>query len=373
MKPLRVGVDLLFVQPRRNAGCESYIRELLHEFSFCSSVDCYLFTNQSNHYSFDGYARSWRRICLVHGRNRLSRVLYQQFKLSSVALRERCDVLFCPGYLSPMRPLLPTVVTIHDTQFYDLRQMPWLQRLAYRSIIPRAAPRASAILTISEFSKSRILHHLKVSANKIHVTLLAGKRWPPNVTNRPPAEILQKYDITPPYVLSLSSVFAHKNFSGLIEGFQRFKQSDSQKTQLVIIGQVFPRQLTRVPEEVAASVRLTGYVPDEELAIIFAQASGFILASLYEGFGLPILEAMSFGLPVACSHAGSLPEVGGEAALYFDPQSPPSIALALEKLLSDHQIRHRLIEAASKNLKRFSWRRCAEETLQVLAGARQGQ
>jgi glycosyltransferase involved in cell wall biosynthesis len=362
---IRVGINLLGIQRGRSGGAENYVRELLEQMQFDSSLDLILFTNRVSHESFARYTRVQRVLCPVKGSRRTSRVMFEQFLLCAVARKHRCDVLFCPGYLSPLYPRLPTVVSVLDMNFRDIpmafsRSRLWLQEF----VIPRAARRADAVITISEFSRRRILQELGLEPSKVHVTHLAARTF--EVTSQPTVDAAPIQMLPERFIISVSgSSPPHKNIERLCKAFRRARESFVAPWELVCVGpkpSMFPSLAEPASEN---GIHLLGYVEEDELAKIYRRAQGFVLPSLYEGFGLPALEAMYAGLPVCCSNAASLPEVVGDAALLFDPLSESSIADALIRFVNDSALRQRLVVAGRSNLDRFSWRKCAEATAEV--------
>lgn len=360
----RVGIDLLGIQRGRSGGVETYIRELLRELPKDSELDILLFTSHANHQSFAEYDNVERVLCPVRGTRLVRRVVFEQLRLSGVARKHGCDLLYCPGYLSPIFPRLPTVVAIHDMNFRDIpasfsRTRRWLQEC----VIPGASRRASAVITMSEFSRRRILDELKLSPAKVHAIHLAARTF---AAAAPQIPAVTRWRLPKNFIISVSGASPpHKNIARLCRAFTRARASFNAPWELWCIGP---------PSEMMASLRIVGesdgirfpgYVEDRELAALYHHAGGFVLPSMYEGFGLPALEAMCAGLPVLCSNTASLPEVVGKAALLFDPYSEQSIANALVQFVNDDDLRTRLIMDGTNNLKRFSWSKCAAATAGV--------
>ena len=362
---IRLGVNLLCIQPGRNGGVETYVREILWHMRSDSEMELVLFTNHVNHQSFAEYGNVECILCPVHGSRRLLRVAYEQMLLSAKARKHGCQVLFCPGYLSPIFPMLPAVVAIHDMNFRDVpASLTPFARLLHELVIPRASHRADAVITISEFSRGRILQELGLNPQKIHVTHLAARTF--ETATAISADSLYRRSLPEHFMLCVSgSSPPHKNIMRLCSAFRRARAAFASPWELVCIGPK-PTMLASLGlGNGHDGIHFLGYVENGELAKIYRRAEGFVLPSLYEGFGLPTLEAMYAGLPVTCSNAASLPEVVGEAALLFDPRSEDSIADALVCFVNDPALRQRLILAGASNLKRFSWQKCAEATARV--------
>ncbi len=369
---LVVGVNLLFIQPERNLGTYTYVKNLLRAMASCPEVRIVLFTTARNHELISTDIPGETARCPVRGNKLIFRALYEQIFLSRKARKLGCDVLFCPGYLSPMWSQLPTVVTLHDMQFRDVPEIvPPIRRLAYSLIIPRAARRAARVIAVSHFSKSRIVKHLGLAEEKVIVTHEAPfKPLQAEVDKKQLEDVRQKFGLTKKYLLSVSSGLSHKNIPRLIASFHQCECPRKQDFEMVFVGSPPPTEQNTSEATSGSNVRFLGYLSDGELEAVYRGAYGFVLASYYEGFGLPVLEAMQFGVPVACSRAASLPEVAGEAAIYFDPFDTESIAQGLTALMQEQgQEREQRIASGYENLARFSWQACAEQTVAALRDA----
>ena len=358
--------------PGRNRGTETYIDGLLAEMGNLPNTNLLCLTNESNHHHYRQEMGLPCRAAPIDGRNRVTRLLYQQMAVGSVARETDADVLFCPLYLAPVRPALPTVVVIHDVNFRDIpASMPFGVRLTHRLLIPPTARAATRIVTVSAFSKQRIGKTLGTEEGKIAVIhegpLVMGERAAPCDWH----ELKKKYGIRGQCFLSISSGMPHKNIARLVRAFIEMKKRRPGDQQLVLLGH-------RLSPEIEATLRTaalredviaTGFVSASEKLSFLRNALAYCQPSLYEGFGLPALEAQSCGLPVAASTCASLPEVCGEGALYFDALSVESIADALLVLHDDPSRRQCLVRKGYENLRRFSWRTAATETRRVLAEA----
>ena len=253
------------------------------------------------------------------------------------------------------------IITIFDLSF--LRNPRWFLRsfyLYYKFLIPRIAREASKIITISEFSKKEIMCLLNVPEDKIHVIYCAISE---NVINLSSPEVYSKYAN---YILSVSSLDPRKNFKNLIMAYNRLKLSE---TRLVIVGsenKVFADSKLRNIINTSKDIIFTGYVSDEELAVLYKNAKLFVYPSLYEGFGLPPLEGMACGCPVVVSNAASLPEVCGDAAYYVDPYDIDDIAKGIYEVLTDDKLQHELRQKGLERVKLFSWKESAEKLLSVI-------
>ena len=293
--------------------------------------------------------------------------------------RERVDLFHAPHYVLP--PLTPcrSVVTIHDC--IHLRFPQYLpNRLGYayaRSSLWVAAHRSARVLTVSEASKRDILSYFRIPESKIAVIYNAiDERFHEEPAADEVARVQERYQLYDPFVLYAGNIKPHKNLERLIEAFHTIRRGDLSNVKLLIIGDEISKYATlrRAVHryKLHQHVRFFGFVPDATLAILYRLARVFVFPSLYEGFGLPPLEAMASGTPVITSNVSSLPEVVGDAAMLIDPYEPAAIAGAMRRVLADDRLRDDMRERGFARVRDFSWdrsvRRVREIYDEVLAG-----
>ncbi len=298
---------------------------------------------------------------------------WEQFSLPR-QIESGDSILFSPCNTGPVS-VKRQLAVIHDAAVWDCPDaFSRSFRMLYQALLPRLAKRAEAVATVSEFSRDRLAHHLKIPAEKIHV--LGNATRPdfcpaPETTPAPEA----------PTLLCVGSLDPRKNFSRLIDAWITLTQSGRlpENARLNIIGSAKPSNFSQFEVVDAPGIHWLGRVTDEELIDHYRTSTAFIFPSLYEGFGLPPLEAMACGCPLLLSTEASLPEVGGDAfdpktpdstgaAIYFDPKSEAAIASAIESILSLHpssltQLRTNALTRAS----RFSWETVADRTFAAAA------
>lgn len=258
------------------------------------------------------------------------------------------------------------VATIHDSAvFVYPASFSFAFRNAYKIIQRGLGARAGVIVTASEFSKSELIKHCRIPADKIQVVPLGCEHMQGVVSD---ASVHDRLGIAPGrYVLAVSSHNPSKNFANLARAFERLRDADY---EIVIAGASNARVFGRTPELPRSDrVKLAGYVSDEQLKALYEGASCFVYPSLYEGFGLPPLEAMACGTPVVVSAAASLPEVCRDAALYCDPHRPDDIARQIDRVMRDAATRERLSDRGKRHAARYSWESCARRTLDVVKEA----
>jgi len=364
---MRIGINLLYLIPGRVGGTEIYAKGLLHGLAQeGSGHEFVIFLNQS--------ASSWplpkkknfrRVVCPISGVSQTKRYFYEQLRLPFKLRKEKIDLVHSLGYVGPLFSKLSSVVTVHDLNFIYLRKVMPIQKIITRAFFVGLSVHCSNhVITVSNFSKREIAKYLLIPPQKISVTYesvfirsSSSIHW---------KKIRDKYNLNSPYILAFSSLSRHKNIDGLLYAYSLIK--DEFPHNLVIIGHVSSKiDLTRLKKKLKLNERVItpGYLPDEVIQPILKHSSLFVFPSFYEGFGLPLLEAQAAGVPVVSSRAGSLPEVGGDGAIYFDPYSVTEMARAIRRCLSDFLLKDRLTKLGKKNIQRFSWRDTARKTMEV--------
>jgi glycosyltransferase involved in cell wall biosynthesis len=363
---VRVGLNLIFLVPREMSGLETYARELTTAL-LQERPDMRLTAFVNREASSDPV---WRELVPtitvpVYGRRRSAWVRGEQLQLPRLAQRAGIDVLHSLANTAPVWGSFRRVVTIHDVIYrIHPEAHAGLRSLALRALIPLAARHSERIIVPSETSGRDVVRLLNVPAEKVDVV--------PNGIGTPPAarwesdeEVRRRYDLgARPFALTVSLKRPNKNLERLLDALALIQPD--RRPILVLAGHATPYE--QELREHAARLGLTndtrflGWVTNEELDSLYRSAACFVFPSLYEGFGLPVLEAMARGVPVTCSDRGALAEVADDAALTFDPEQPHAIAAAIEELLGDPGERERLGRAGRANAARFSWAETARKT-----------
>lgn len=270
------------------------------------------------------------------------------------------------GYLINLcnvAPLIKTnqIVTIHDVAVYACPQgFSKLFQWWYKIIFLTLGKTLKHIITVSEFSKQELIKYCKISDDKIHVIHL-GIEHISNLT--PDGKVLQKYHLQDKkYIFAVSSLNHNKNFKMVIEAAKINPQN-----LYVIAGGTNPKVFSKNQLELPENVKYIGYITDEELVDLYRHAGCFIYPSLYEGFGLPPLEAMAWGCPVVVSRRASLPEICGNAAIYCDPNNKEDIAEKIRKLLMNNVLRNRLIKNGHKRISAFQWNKTVSRLIDSIS------
>ena len=296
----------------------------------------------------------------------------EQFHVPWVLHRERPDVFHAPHYVLPPATTCRSVVTIHDCIHLMFPQyLPNRAAYAYaRASMWLAARRSNRILTVSEASKRDIMHFLNVDADKIVVVYNSiDERFRRTPAEADIARVRERYQLQQRFVLYVGNSKPHKTLVRLIEASALLRRRGFDDLKLLIIGD----EISKLPalrravhtHKLHKHVRFLGYLPDETLSILYRLASVFVFPSLYEGFGLPPLEAMACGTPVVTSNVSSMPEVAGDAAVLVDPYDVESITDGMQRVLDNPGFSEELREKGMARSRDFSWERSVERTRRV--------
>jgi len=360
---MRIGINLLFLIPELVGGTENYAAGLLHGLAQIEKQNEFIiFVNkESADWPIPKAPNFTRVICPVTAINRSRRYYFEQIRLPKILKQLRIDILHSLGYVGPLWAPCPTVVTVHDLNYLAIGQtMQQGRRHILRFFSSYAARRAKVVITISNFSKNAICNNLNIPPDKIIVTHL-GPNWKNKIISKDiVSKVKSVYGISGTYLVAFGGGALHKNIPRLLQVFAELKKDLPHK--LVLIGHI-PKNvnLLALSEDIIA----TGYIPEKHKLPLLSGAEVFILPSLYEGFGLPVLEAQQTGVPVICSKIGSLPEVAGDAAVFFNPYSITDMTEKIASVVSNSEFRTDLRNKGFANVRRFSWEQTAQKTLAI--------
>lgn len=360
---LRIGINALYLIPGGVGGTEIYLRSLLQALADIDTENEYLiWTNRETDASLVPASQNFQALPLsVAARNRPARILWEQTMLPLQAARHKLDVLFNPGFTAPLLSPCPQVTVFHDLQHKRHPEyFRWFDLPFWRALLFLAAHRSRLLIAVSEATRRDLHSFYRLSHSKVRVVEHGVD---------PAFFHLQRAEASPPFLLAVSTLHPHKNLDGLLGAFAPFSLLHPEY-RLVIAGLrgFHTEQLEALREELGFTDRVTftGWIPRVDLYALFAQARAFVYPSRFEGFGMPILEAMAAALPTACANVEPMRGIAGGAALLFDPDQPRELGRALETLAFDEPERLRLSLAGPARAAQFSWEATARATLQVL-------
>jgi glycosyltransferase involved in cell wall biosynthesis len=298
--------------------------------------------------------------------------LWTQFALPlKLSFGQKLDSFFTLGHYGPRFSRIPYSVTIFDLSYLhypDLFNKNDLYQLVNWS--KYSVQKAKHIFAISNSTKDDIIKHYKIDPTKISVTYMGYNQETFKPQSKASIDKAKtKYKIKGDYIVFVGTLQPRKNIERLIEAFAQIRKTVD-NLSLVIVGKkgwLYDSIFQKVKDlNLMQGVIFTNYVPEEDLTALISGSKLYVLPSLYEGFGIPVIEAQACGVPVAVSGTSSLPEIAGDSGILIDPQSVDSIAVAIKNILSDEKLSKDLVAKGFENIKRFSWQKCAQETIKIL-------
>lgn len=306
----------------------------------------------------------------------LLNILWHTFILPVRIMKDKVDILHLPSHsLSLLFKVKPTILTIHDLTEYRLKNHYSKSRILYRKVmLPISSKLADKIITISEYTKEEIIRIFKIRPQKILVVYdAANSRYKPIDKAQCKEFLRKKYKIGFPFILYVGQIqHPNKNIVRLLRAFSKIKSDFRVTHKLVLVGKSHSSAniVYQTVDELHLNkdVFFTGYIPDEDLPYFYNAASLFVYPSLYEGFGIPVTEAMACGCPVIASDTSSLPEVAGDAGILIDPNNIDEIAKAIIEVLNNSIKREEMIQKGFKQIKKFSWEDSAKKYIEIYEG-----
>jgi glycosyltransferase involved in cell wall biosynthesis len=370
---LKVAIDVRTVTPVRS-GVGNYVLHLFRGLRKVSpKQDFFLIGRGENLKVIDGDlpASMKHRTSISHENHPLGD-LWEHFWLPNILHSNQVKVMHGPATLAPLYHRdYATVVTIHDlVAFLFPETIPRKYAMYMRWLIKRVVKRADRIISVSENTKYDLVTVLGADPDKITVVYEAAQpKFKPVDDPAKLEEVKRRYNIDSPFLYHVGNIEPRKNLVRLIKAFLLLRERIGRTAKLVISGQegwLTKKLYTAFNSlDFKDDVIFTGYVPHEDLPILMNAAQAFVFPSLYEGFGLPALEAMQCGTPVITSNISSLPEIVGQAAILVDPQDEDSIANGMQRVLEDGALRQRLSSQGLKQAALFSWEKAASQTLDI--------
>lgn len=369
---VRIGINARYLQ-RPVTGIERYLLELTKNISKLDNKNKYiLFFNQHLPIIKITDNDNFEYFITKHSTKRnIQRIIWEEFFLFFELIKKKVDVFHGPSFVSPFFKSSKEIITIHDLTFLFFKEgYTLMNKLYFGLFLPKSIRKADIIIANSHSTKKDILKYYDIPEQKIKVVHLGidpnfKKSYDPDELN----SIKQKYKIPEKFFLFVGLLSPRKNIKNILEAFYLFKKENNSNHKFVIVGKkgwLYSDIFQFIEENnLVDEIIFTDYVDEKDLSAIYSSATAFLFTSLYEGFGLPILEAMSCGCPVITSNLSSMPEVGGDAALYVNPYLVNEIKDAMNLLLENKELRQNLINKGHNQVKKFSWEKTARETLEI--------
>ncbi len=367
---MRIGIDARFYN---ESGVGRYLRNLIYNLKALDKKNEYVIFLLPEDYKKFEASGNFQVVCADFKWYGFA----EQFKFPKLLNKYRLDLVHFPHFNVPIFYAGDFVVTIHDLihQHFQMKRVTRLNPLfyifkhfGYKRVFKNAITKSKKTLVPSNYVSDLLVREWKVSEKKITVTpeavdnnisLIAGK-----INKNRIEQIIKKFNIRSPYIFYVGNAHPHKNVEKLIKVFREIK-GRYRYLQLVLAGpdHFFWQRIKN--EYQYPDIKFIGKVSDEQLVALYKNAQVFVMPSFEEGFGIPLLEAMAFGCPVVSSDAGSLKEVGGDAALYFDPYDQGSMVSQVSQVLNSERIRKELVAKGKIRVKEFSWEKLARQTMEV--------
>jgi glycosyltransferase involved in cell wall biosynthesis len=366
---MKIAINTLSITPLR-AGAKTYITNLIKNIAEIDNTNTYfLILSKMNQHLFQINRKNFNKIVLpLATDNKLLRVFMEQFLIPFYIKKNKIDVLFSPGNVITIFSGCKKIITINDMAYKEIHSgLPKKRVLYYNIFLPLSVRRTDYIITISNYTKSALTKEFKKAENKIkviHHGIDSKDFFVHNIKRR------HKLDGLEHFIFFLGTLHKHKNADRLIEAFAILKSKYKIPHKLIIAGRDPGgkiKELNGIVEShsMKKEVILTDRLDHEDIVIYFHNADIFVFPSAYEGFGIPVLEAMACGTPIVASDRTAIPEIVDDAGILVNPDNIEDIAEAVHKVLTDEELRKKLIKKGFQRVKKFSWKSAAKNTIEV--------
>lgn len=371
---MKIGVDARCLA-RQLTGIGFYCLNIIEKLEAYKDIELFLFSPSP----LQVKTSSLKNISVIEGgyENPISRQIWGELQLPFLIQKYHIDVFWGPSHRIPLllSQKIPSVLTIHDLVWKKQpKTMAKATRLLETLFMPPSLKKADIVIADSLSTAQDIIEYYPKLNDKIrHIPLGPGNFDRKTKADTSPIDTAENNSYKKNYILFVGTIEPRKNLTRLLEAFAKLETDLKQKFELIIVGAkgwggVDINSIT-ASLNIKNHVKITGYVSENEMQMLYKNAYALAMPSLYEGFGLPILEAQSYGVPVITSSNSSMPEVAGKGAILVDPFCVESISKALKRLLGDNELRQALSAKAIKNVRKYSWEKTAEQTLNAFKEA----
>lgn len=373
---MRIGINILFIVPTKVGGTEISTKNVLKQIEKIDNKNEYfVFLNEKLDKVFNFSKKNIKKVVYNTSQSKIKRILFEQFVLPFIAIKYKLDVIYSLGNYSPVLLFLSKIKMITRMAALDHYHYPknysLLGRLALKYLTPLSLKVSDKIVAISKYCKTDISKVLKIDPEKISVIYLSCNRelFHPISDGGLKERVRNRYNMPHDYILSTAAVHAHKNLDNLIRAYSILKSEYKIGSQLVLVGpkgRVYKEIDSLIKKlKLQSDVKLAGWIPNDEMPVIYANAKVFVFPSKFEGFGAPPLEAQAVGIPVVSTDKTAIKEVVDNSVIIFDPDDPKDMAEKIYIMLNDDDIQREYIEKGFKNIERFSYRKHAEELINL--------
>jgi len=381
----KIGINASFIR-KPNTGIGQVTLNVLREFSKREDLDFILYLEEDlpadlflpKNFKKRIFLPPWKRDDLIR------KIWWEKYALPKAVKRDGCDVLLsmyqCPTLIEPYEEV-QHIMIVHDIipKFFP-DYLDNIRKKFYWQLTEKAIRKADKLMTVSQHTEKDLIEQLKIHGKKITVSYIdVDENYKKSITPEHSARVLKKYKLKPGYILAGGGYEARKNVEGAVRAYKLLLERNTklhfiaELPKLVIYGKIMPEKLSLALDirkllrelDLTTHVKLLDLVPQKDLPTIFENASVFVYPSYYEGFGMPVLEAMNLGKPVITSKTSSLPEVGGDGVLYCDPKDANDIAMVLKNVLENHELRQALSTRARLQAQKFSWQKFCEKIIEI--------
>ena len=363
---MKIGIMLRHYE-QHGGGVKVYTRNLLRQFATMDSSHEFVFIYRNPELVGTYSNGSHIREVAVEAPSKFH---WDQFAIRKLEKKEKFDIIFNPKYSLPLRTECKTVFVCHGLPWYVMPwASKWMDRLSHKFLIPHYVKKADAIIAVSNITKQHLLEYFKLDSESVKTVYLGvGEIFKKPITKDKLEQVRDKYNLPEKFFLYVGQIYPPKNFSRLLKAYVKV----GPEMGVSLVAASFFRRLcgedSKIIEELGKPpwVVWPGWIEHDELPALYAMAEALIMPSLYEACPSPPIEAMGMGCPVVTANRSGTKDVSGNAALFVDPEDIDSIADGMRKVVADRELRRQLVNAGHERASTFSWRRCAQETLQVL-------